>query len=578
MSQRSPCPYCGNATFEEENGILVCTSCGRQQEGGLQVADDDADFGTQGKVTRKKIEKTKVKVSKVYHGPRGYRLYLLAWQHVLWRQCYALMNGSVKAPDELWHVVKDLWALKLSRLVHRLEDTGGRSTDAETDYATESRTSETEDEAVTDSTKAGSLRPKLWDSIGLVYLGILLLRQPMSLSQLYHLIRTEEVPFIRAFRSVPTDISSKLPSEYQLALDTTTIPSQYELQQAVYKLLQDYCVSFGITIPSLNWKALLFDWTQELGLPLEIYSAVKKLAALIEFDFTYQLSHHSDLEGGTTRKKRRSPVAMPDAQLISLIVVATKLLYPFDFHIEGRAQPFGSSASLRIDWSTWLTIQKSHVASNTSATSQTMQPDRAIETSAPDIHDFNPEALDQYMDWYQATFTTPEPVLKAKKTDLENSILNMFPLSDLPAASTQEGSQARENDSAETGTLVSQIQREAILPATATAVPRPDSPGSDSDSDNNDEHANYRSSYLIFPKPEILQATDIFFGNDTSKNHVTYFHERAAALACLDVKRLLRAVRYTEKKLEAWHYQQRRTAAFTPADVEGADSGVGVEE
>lgn len=62
MSQ--PCPYCGNRDFEEEDGLLVCTSCGRQQEGGLQVADDDADFGTQGKLVRRKIERQKVKVTK----------------------------------------------------------------------------------------------------------------------------------------------------------------------------------------------------------------------------------------------------------------------------------------------------------------------------------------------------------------------------------------------------------------------------------------------------------------------------------------------------------------------------------
>lgn len=62
MSQ--PCPYCGNRDFEEEDGLLVCTSCGRQQEGGLQVADDDADFGAQGKLVRRKIERQKVKVTK----------------------------------------------------------------------------------------------------------------------------------------------------------------------------------------------------------------------------------------------------------------------------------------------------------------------------------------------------------------------------------------------------------------------------------------------------------------------------------------------------------------------------------
>lgn len=64
MSQLNPCANCGNYDFEDEDGVLVCTQCGRQQEGGLQVADDSGDFGTQGKISRKKVKKTKVKVTK----------------------------------------------------------------------------------------------------------------------------------------------------------------------------------------------------------------------------------------------------------------------------------------------------------------------------------------------------------------------------------------------------------------------------------------------------------------------------------------------------------------------------------
>jgi len=556
MSQRSPCPYCGNTQFEEENGILVCTSCGRQQEGGLQVADDDADFGTQGKVTRKKVEKTRVKVSKVYRGARGYRLYLLAWQHILWRQCHALINGREGLPEELWTVVKDLWLLKLATLEHRLDKKGTSSTEVETDDATEETGSDTEDETATKSERTVRLQPKLWDTVALVYLGTLLLRHPMSLSKLYQLIRTEEVPFIRAIRHVPDDITSKLPSEHQLALDTTTVPTQQDLQRAVHKLSQDYNQGLGVALPALNWKILLFEWIQELGLPLEMCAAVKRLAQLVEYDFTYELLAREKSQDGGARKKRRSPVATPEAQLASLIVVATKLLYPFAIPHSTNSQNTVSSTGSYLDWQSWLNVHSSYRKDERSE----LKPDQAIQTCAHDIHDFDLESLDRYMDWYQVTFTKSAFILKEKKTDLENNIVNMFPLQDISRVNNQGPGQISADESKSTAELATQIQREAIRAPPTPSLLRPQAPTPTRTGDNEHPPTNPPSppQYPIFPSPKTLHLTAALFNNDASKNPIISFHERAAELACLDLKRLLRAVRYTEKRLEAWHDRQRR--------------------
>lgn len=572
MSQRLPCPYCGNTQFEEENGILVCTSCGRQQEGGLQVADDDADFGTQGKVTRKKVEKTKIKVSKVYHGARGYRLYLLAWQNILWRQCHALMRGEGHMPEELWTVVKDLWSLKLTKLEHRLNSKGSSATDVETDDTTMDASSDTEGETASSSAKTISVQPKLWDTVALVYLSTLLLRHPMSLSKLYRLIRTEKVPFIRAIRHVPSDITSKLPSEHQLALDTITVPTQQELQKAVHRLLQDYNQDFGVAIPALNWKMLLFEWIQALGLPIEIYSAVTKLAELVGYDFTYEISSRGRTNGGAARRKRRSPVATSESQLVSLIVIATKLLYPFAIPYSGQSEHTLSPTGLYLDWQSWLNVHSSYYDDKRSS----LWPARAIQTSANDIHDFDVESLDQYMDWYQATFTTPAPMLKEKKTDLENNILNTFPLHETSQAHNQGTEQSLTDENRTTADLTSQIQREAIrpFPPPTHNHPQPLTPTTNTNNEDTNATPPSTSQYLIFPKPHNLYATNTFFNEDASKNYIVSFHERAAELACLDTKRLLRAIRYTEKRLEAWHDRRRRAESETLlSGGEGGDIG-----
>ena len=569
MSQRQPCPYCGNRSFEEENGILVCTSCGRQQESGLQVADDEPEFGTQGKIVRKKVEKTKVKVTKIYRGARAYKLYLQAWQHVLWRQAYALIHGPVDVPEELWSVVRDLWTLRLSKLVQRLDEKGAEGSDSN-DGATDADTGGEQDDV---ERKKAFLSPRLWDTISLVYLGALLLHCPITLNQMYDLIRTEGVPFIRAIRHVPYEISRHLPPEYQLALDTITIPTAQELQHAIYHMLQTYNNDLGMSFPALNWRLILFDWIKHLGLPIEVYTAVKRLADLIKYDFTYQLSPKSTQSKDSQERQnpRRSPVAMAEIQLISLLVIATKLLFPF--HLDNSfAYPPKGRPSLTFDWSTWHRIHKpchnhddphslnapsSTQTSSTAPASTTITPGQHITITDKDILNLAPAELDTYMDWYERTWVTPETVLTEKKTDLESQILGMFPLAPPPSHSAQpvENAVAAVNTSSRNESIESiarRIQSEAIGQAQRR-----------SDDVDDEDQEKPGSRYPGFANVADIEALTA----NKEENAVLYFHEKVAELACLELKGLLRAVRYTERKLERWIDDKRREEVFGAGDM-----------
>ena len=83
-------------------------------------------------------------------------------------------------------------------------------------------------------------------------------------------------------------------------------------------------------------------------------------------------------------------------------------------------------------------------------------------------------------------------------------------------------------------------------------------------SENKQERREETSRYLVLPDMEALNATNACFSDDgdSCKNPILYLHERAAETACFDVKRLLKAVRHSERKLEKWAEERKKEGKF----------------
>jgi RNA polymerase I-specific transcription initiation factor RRN7 len=180
------CEQCGSTRFHLDNGLRYCSN-GHEQAGGQQVAEDSEEFGTQGKRTKRKKEKRKMKTSRIYRGPRAYKLFLQAYQHVIWKQCYALVHQK-GLPAELWTVVRDLWTLRLAKQAEKLEnpstvDPEGRPMSANAGSGEETET-DTQNESQPSGKKASDA-PVLVETVALCYLGILLMRLPTSIGDIY---------------------------------------------------------------------------------------------------------------------------------------------------------------------------------------------------------------------------------------------------------------------------------------------------------------------------------------------------------------------------------------------------------
>jgi RNA polymerase I-specific transcription initiation factor RRN7 len=94
--------------------------------------------------------------------------------------------------------------------------------------------------------------------------------------------------------------------------------------------------------------------------------------------------------------KRHIVTANPEAQIISLIIISTKLCHPFDDIIrvpESVTDPSG----LRLDWETWSEImtEKQHKG---------LRRVQEINVTDVDVFKMKGKELDDYLDWYQRTW------------------------------------------------------------------------------------------------------------------------------------------------------------------------------
>lgn len=102
---------------------------------------------------------------------------------ILRKQCYAFIH-TVGLSDELEVVVKDLWALRLQLLVKKVDATS----DDETMFSSQPE-SETKDGGVGTRFREwkvkGKPMPRLIDTLGLCYLGAVILKLSISLGDIH---------------------------------------------------------------------------------------------------------------------------------------------------------------------------------------------------------------------------------------------------------------------------------------------------------------------------------------------------------------------------------------------------------
>lgn len=144
-----------------------------------------------------------------YRGQRAYRLFLQVYQLILWKQCYALIHergfpsqtevsillNSQLFPLSRYHllnrtgtqkeVVRDLWALRLDTFSEKLAGPAESTGDEPEVFSSQPSAPETEDDEAFKLSHRRTTWPRLIDSVGLCYLGALLLRLPVTIADMH---------------------------------------------------------------------------------------------------------------------------------------------------------------------------------------------------------------------------------------------------------------------------------------------------------------------------------------------------------------------------------------------------------
>ncbi|KAJ5788546.1 hypothetical protein N7457_003536 [Penicillium paradoxum] len=529
---------CRETRYYLDNGLWYCRR--GHLQAGVQVAEDADDFGNLGKTHRlKKV--IKEKTSKTLRGRPAYTLFLQIYQLILWKQCHALVH-KLGFPEELEIVVRDLWALRLQDFTTKVTNIAeDEDDDTEPELFSSQPTANHESRDMGFKPNSAYVEwPRLIDSIALCYLAAFLMRVPVCVNDFYDMVIQQDIPYARVLATVPREMRERLPQELTGILEVNKLPKPEHVHRSVKAILLFYQRRFGLELPSLNWPIILFRHIKRLALPIEIYDATKTLQELLGFTFQYPADDD--------RQKKQF---LPDVQLMALVVIATKLLFPFD-DLKRYPTTAKEPATQIMDWTLWVRAQ-SHFDGDSRVTGDIGKA-AAIRVTDKDVLTMTSAQLDSYMDWYESSW------LDTSKAP--SRIAEMFPIS-----RTEHNTQS--------------IPNVAPAPASASAsAPAPVPPGTTQEKLDvllKTVMQDLRARRVI---PEDEEAEEKrpgeWYRRYRWESHLSgparAFYEAAAKLAAVPLKTLVRAVTHVEFKIAKQDEERQNREFFASQGREGMGS------
>ncbi|KAH9908602.1 hypothetical protein F4778DRAFT_354333 [Xylariomycetidae sp. FL2044] len=519
------CDECGSRHWYAQDALRYCRH-GHRLEGFAAHEGDEDDFGTQGRVSRRKRERRQ-KVALKLTGPHARALYLEALQFVLLRQVRWLVGGK-GFPADLEELVRALWALRVRGLVGDGEEgdegrTGGEG-EGEREAWSASEGGGGESEGEEEDTRGwgadakGKLKlPRLVDTVVLCYLGCLVRRLPVTTADFHGWCQRGEMDYLAALNGIPRNVRDRLPAEYLRALQVRDHIKPGYLQNAVQKLIISFHARFDMIFPPLNYAPMIIRLITELTLPVEIYPTVKYMAELLKTDYSYPIGN-----------KMIRTMDNPEAFLVTLIIVSTKLLYPLD-GVQRPPVSHYDPRSTKIDWEKWKnTIENEQTTTKNSAN---LIPGEEYKVTANDVLTMDKTRLDDFMDWFEKMWIgdgDPKTVERIREPFQEQKRLS-------------EPARSRSDQEELIGAGYEQIRaRYAILNSAMTPVEPVEAYASDEEKRHPRNFCPvWRSEADLPPVAKVLYA-------------------RAAGLAALPLDTLLLCAVQVERQLEVWCLKQAK--------------------
>ena len=317
----------------------------------------------------------------------------------------------------------------------------------------------------------------------------------------------------------------------------------------------------------------------DLALPLPIYETAKQVGSLLGWDFAYPSSNantgregegededEEEQEGKRREVKRVRIIDFPEAQLIAVLVVAVKLLYPVDGVVRYPEHADEPAAAV-LDWNVWSKAtedyEKAVAKQSKKKTGRSMSYEEAMKVSEDDVLGLSEEMLDTYLEWYGSTWTDKDDTVMGRSRDKEfrSYLLDTFPVDD-PSESAgqqevQSGEEAGEEDLAREKAKMRRMKKvmEGMVPR--NAVP---------DNEKGDEQEQVLRPGMGYSRYKSKQEL---------AGHAKDFYEAAANFIGFDLDMLIRAVFLTELKLEKWMVEETKKESIREGKGKERDKGPG---
>lgn len=364
-----------------------------------------------------------------------------------------------------------------------------------------------------------------------------------------------ELLYYRAAKEVPGNLRERLPGEFQVLLEPQTILQASSLHHRILDLCVLLNAEFGMVIPAVNHPLILYRWMQALTLPIEVYAATQRLARILDIDFTLQL-------GGKTNSSR--VLRYPEVQLMSLLVVSTKLFFPID-DIDRHPVSANDLSALQMDWQEWAVAQgplvddgdESDIIQNTKHdTAPDLTFPEAFSISESDCLAMGDEELDRYMDWYQdnlASENIREHGRAGRDADFRRTLMRMFPTQSAPrptvssTAGESKGSGAGAGEGEDTSLARQASDTTQRLRRVQQALrPKKIAVSAVGDDGQRDEVARAGSFYRRHREAKELDGP------------ARLLYTKAAALAGISLESMTKAVFATERRLQMREERARK--------------------
>jgi RNA polymerase I-specific transcription initiation factor RRN7 len=425
-------------------------------------------------------------------------------------------------------IVHDLWALRLERLAFRLEVDPLSDSESQmfSSQGSEAATGSSTDDTMSSRLVQKSSTPNLFQTLSLCFFGIHLLRLPITLGDFLKWIKQGDLLYYRAIKSVPKRMIDRLPGQYHPFLDPQDILQPRKLHHAVTGAIVQYQKDMKMWIPPLNLTLHLYRYIEELSLPIGVFPAVKRIGTLASFDFKYP-----EQKGKILRI-----VDFPDGQLAAAIILAVKMLYPFD-SIKRYPLNSGDLTGAVVNWDAWEEARKSYENQIQGGNDERLNYEDAMQVTESDVLTMSDTKIDDYLEYFTKNWTINDPEDKDKDVDYRRAMLDLFPVTQPPS------SQVRPVNT-------SSLRSERIKTVIATLVPRRVI------TEDQEEESGKK-----FHRPGALykryrRETDL-------EGHARTFYQAVADLAGLPLRSIVRAVYVTEGQLFRTKEEEELRKQFT---------------